>query len=109
MNYQNEKDQMGGDSESSDPRLRNLPFLLREFRLGRLPIGWRGNRIFDNSRGELPGRHHGYYGEFYLETSAESGSLKSRVLSFSTNKSHIESRAKLKEISVCQTVRALFI
>jgi len=60
----------------SDPRLSNLDFLVRDFRLGRLPFGWRGNRIFDNKWGDLPSRHHGYYQEFYLGSSAESGSLR---------------------------------
>src|SRR5262245_45145304 len=59
-----------------DPRLSNLYFLVSEFRLGRLPLGWQGNRIFDNRWGELPSRHHGYYREFYLGNSAESGSLR---------------------------------
>src|SRR5262245_9312073 len=60
----------------SDPRLSNLYFLVREFHLGRLPIGWRGNSIFDNRWGDLPSRPNGYYREFYLGNSAESGSLR---------------------------------
>jgi guanyl-specific ribonuclease Sa len=60
----------------SDPRLDNLYSLVRDFRLGRLPFGWRGNRIFENRYGDLPNRAYGYYMEFYLGTSAESGSLR---------------------------------
>lgn len=60
----------------SDPRLSNLYSLVREFRLGRLPFGWRGNRTFTNKYGDLPSRASNYYTEFYLGTSAESGSLR---------------------------------
>jgi guanyl-specific ribonuclease Sa len=60
----------------SDPRLSNLYSLVRDFRLGRLPFGWRGNRTFANRYGDLPNRAYGYYTEFYLGTSAESGSLR---------------------------------
>jgi guanyl-specific ribonuclease Sa len=60
----------------SDPRLTDLYSLVRDFRLGRLPFGWRGNRIFENRYGDLPNRAYGYYTEFYLGTSAESGSLR---------------------------------
>jgi guanyl-specific ribonuclease Sa len=60
----------------SDPRLNDLYSLLRDFRLGRLPFGWRGNRIFENRYGDLPSRPYGYYTEFYLGTSAQSGALR---------------------------------
>jgi guanyl-specific ribonuclease Sa len=59
-----------------DPRLNNLFLLVRDFRRGQLPFGWRGNRIFENRQGRLPNRAYGYYTEFYLGTSAESGSLR---------------------------------
>jgi guanyl-specific ribonuclease Sa len=59
-----------------DPRLSNLYLLVSDFRKGRLPFGWRGNRFFENRYGDLPDRPYGYYTEFYLGTSAESGSLR---------------------------------
>jgi hypothetical protein len=59
-----------------DPRLNNLFWLVRDFRCGRLPIGWRGNKVFENRNGDLPIRPHGYYTEFYIGISAESGSLR---------------------------------
>jgi guanyl-specific ribonuclease Sa len=60
----------------SDPRLGNLFYLVRDFRLGRLPFGWRGNKVFENKYNDLPNRSHGYYTEFYMGNSAESGSLR---------------------------------
>jgi hypothetical protein len=65
------------DSSSplGDPRLIDLYSLVSDFRLGRLPFGWRGNRVFENRYGDLPNRSHGYYKEFYLGFSPESGSL----------------------------------
>ena len=54
--------------------LRCLPWLIRDFRVGRLPLGWRGNRVFENLDGDLPTRAYGYYKEFYLGAFPESGS-----------------------------------
>ena len=59
-----------------DPRLRNLFRLTGNFRRGQLPVGWRGNRVFQNRYGDLPIRPRGHYTEFYMGTSAESGSLR---------------------------------
>ena len=64
------------DIPFSDPRLWEFPALVRDFRAGRLPPGWRGNRVFENWSNDLPPRHYGYYTEFYVGTSAESGSLR---------------------------------
>jgi hypothetical protein len=64
-----------GGSLLSDSRLNDLYSLVSDFRLGRLPMGWRGNRVFENRYGELPNRSYGYYKEFYLGPSPESGSL----------------------------------
>jgi hypothetical protein len=64
-----------GGSPLSDPRLSDLYSLVSDFRLGRLPLGWRGNRVFENRYGELPNRSYGYYREFYLGFSPESGAL----------------------------------
>lgn len=66
----------GASNPMTDPRLRNLESLVRDFRLGRLPLGWRGNRTFENRYGDLPNRSYGYYKEYYLGNSAESGSLR---------------------------------
>ena len=63
-------------SPLGDPRLSNLFLLLRDFRSGRLPFGWRGNKVFENRYGDLPIRAYGYYTEYYMGTSAESGSLR---------------------------------
>jgi guanyl-specific ribonuclease Sa len=60
----------------SDPRLANLYYLVRDFRLGRLPFGWRGNRPFENRYNDLPNRPFRYYTEFYMGNSADSGSLR---------------------------------
>ena len=60
----------------NDSRLSNLYSLVTDFRLGRLPFGWRGNRVFENKYGDLPIRLYGYYKEFYMGISAESGSLR---------------------------------
>jgi guanyl-specific ribonuclease Sa len=59
-----------------DPRLRNLDILVGDFRRGRLPFGWGGNRIFENRWADLPIRVYGYYREYYMGTSAETGSLR---------------------------------
>src|ERR1700722_3758987 len=60
----------------SDPRLTNLPHLVRNFRRGTLPPGWKGNKTWENRWNDLPPRVHGYYKEFYVGTSAESGDLR---------------------------------
>jgi ribonuclease len=59
-----------------DPHLNNLFWLVRDFRRGRLPLGWRGNKVFENRYGDLPIRPYGYYTEFYRGISTESGSLR---------------------------------
>jgi ribonuclease len=59
-----------------DARLRDLYSLVSAFRRGRLPFGWRGNRVFENKNGDLPLRPYGYYTEFYMGISSESGSLR---------------------------------
>jgi hypothetical protein len=53
--------------------LINLPWLVREFGLGRLPLGWRGNQVFENKERALPNRAYGYYKEFYMGPFPESG------------------------------------
>lgn len=68
--------QEGSRNPFGDPRLRNLDRLVPEFRRGRLPISWRGNRVFMNKYGDLPNRGHNYYREFYMGASPESGSLR---------------------------------
>jgi hypothetical protein len=60
----------------SDPRLGGLYWLVGDFRRGRLPLGWRGNRVFTNRYGDLPIQPYGYYTEFYMGNSEESGSLR---------------------------------
>ena len=65
-----------GRNPFGDPRLSNLYLLVSDFRRRRLPFGWRGNRPFENRHRDLPDRPYGYYTEFYLGTSAESGSLR---------------------------------
>lgn len=59
-----------------DPRLRNLPELVRGFRRGVLPHGWKGNKVWMNLKGDLPLKPQGFYREYYLGTSAESGALR---------------------------------
>ena len=63
------------NSPLGDPRLSDLYSLVSDLRLGRLPLGWRGNRVFENRYGDLPNRAYGYYKEFYMGHSPESGSL----------------------------------
>jgi hypothetical protein len=53
-----------------DARLDRLPFLIREFRAGRLPAEWRGNQVWENRWQDLPMKPPGYYREFYLATVA---------------------------------------
>jgi hypothetical protein len=60
----------------SDPRLINLPALISDFRAGRLPHHWGGNKLWENRWLDLPMKPHGYYREFYVGTSAESGNLR---------------------------------
>lgn len=59
-----------------DPRFTNLPQLILEFRAGRLPLGWCGNKVWENRWLDLPLKPPGYYREFYLGTSAESGNVR---------------------------------
>ena len=60
----------------SDPRLHQFPELVRDFRRGQLPFGWKGNKVWENRWGDLPIRVHGYYREYYVGTSEESGTLR---------------------------------
>lgn len=53
-----------------DTRLAKLPALLRDFRSGKLPEGWRGNEVWHNRWNDLPVRPPGYYREYYLATTA---------------------------------------
>jgi hypothetical protein len=66
----------GPHNPLSDTRLINLPILVRDFRVGRLPQGWRGNRVWENRWLDLPIKPHGYYLEFYAGTPAETGDLR---------------------------------
>lgn len=66
----------GAGNPFSDPRLVNLPELVRNFRVGRLPLGWRGNKVWENRWLDLPVKPPGYYREFYMGTSEESGDLR---------------------------------
>lgn len=60
----------------SDARLKDLPQLVREFRAGRLPKGWRGNRVWENRWGDLPLKSDDYYREYYVGTPEQSGTLR---------------------------------
>jgi len=64
------------ESPLSDPRLSNLFLPVTDLRNGRLPFGWRGNKVSENRYGDLPIRDCGSYREFYMGTSAESGELR---------------------------------
>jgi ribonuclease len=70
----------GDNTNSRNPlgnsSLSNLSMLVSDFRLGRLLFGWRGNQVFKNRNGDLPIRAYGYYKEFYLGASPESGSAR---------------------------------
>ncbi len=66
----------GVENPFSDPRLSNFPVLVRDFRAGRLPHGWRGNKVWENRWLDLPVKPPDYYREFYVGTSAESGELR---------------------------------
>jgi len=66
----------GGNNPFSDPRLANLPFLVREMRAGRLPYIWRGNKVWENRWHDLPLKPPGYYREFYVGDSEQSGDLR---------------------------------
>lgn len=66
----------GAANPFDDPRLAQLPVLVRDFRAGRLPKDWRGNKVFENRWQDLPLKPHGYYREYYVGSSPESGSLR---------------------------------
>lgn len=66
----------GAANPFSDPRLANLPALVRDFRAGRLPHGWGGNKPWENRWLDLPVKPGDYYREYYVGTSAESGDLR---------------------------------
>lgn len=54
----------GPENPFSDPRLADLPQLLRNFRRGKLPTGWKGNKEFENRWLDLPVKPEGYYDEY---------------------------------------------
>lgn len=66
----------GECSPFADPRLHDLPGLIRNFRAGRVPTGWRGNRVWENRWGDLPLKPPAYYREYYVGTPEDSGSLR---------------------------------
>ena len=67
----------GADNPFSDPRLSNLdlPTLVREFRQGRTPPGWRAHE-FRNEWFDLPIKPAGYYWEYYLAIPELAGNLR---------------------------------
>jgi hypothetical protein len=65
----------GAGNPFSDPRLANLPALVRDFRAGRSPSHW-GAHEWTNKWLDLPIKPPGFYREFYVGTSAESGALR---------------------------------
>lgn len=65
----------GGSNPFSDPRLAKLPELVRDFRAGRSPNGWRAH-AWENRWLDLPIKPANYYHEFYVGTPAESGNLR---------------------------------
>ena len=66
----------GNQNPFGDPRLAQLPDLLRGFRAGRLPHEWRGNRPWENRWLDLPVKPFEYYTEFYVGTPNASGDLR---------------------------------
>ena len=66
----------GGTNPFSDPRLHNFAELIRDFRAGKLPHRWRGNKVWKNKWGDLPTKPHGHYTEFYVGDSMQSGDLR---------------------------------
>jgi guanyl-specific ribonuclease Sa len=54
----------GRSAPFSDPRLANLPALLRDFRRGNFH-GWR-SATFENREGHLPAKPSGHYREVHL-------------------------------------------
>jgi|SRR5687768_13698571 hypothetical protein len=66
----------GPTNPFSDSRLINLPELVRDFRRGKLPDGWRGNKTWENRWLDLPPKPGNYYKEFYVGTAADSGGLR---------------------------------
>jgi ribonuclease len=71
-----DRDNKDNDNQLNTSSLINLPWLVREFGLGRLPLGWRGNQVFENKDGDLPTRAYGYYKEFYRGPFPASGSAR---------------------------------
>lgn len=55
----------------SDPRLRNLPQLVRDIRLRKNPFGVKGGREFENRDGDLPKKPESHYKEYDVEVIAE--------------------------------------
>lgn len=68
-----DKNNTDNDNPLRASSLINLPWLVHEFGLSRLPIGWRGNQVFENKGHDLPDRAYGYYKEFYMGLFPESG------------------------------------
>ena len=65
----------GRENPFRDPRLANLPALVRDFRAGRQPHRWRGHK-WENRWLDLPPKPPGYYREFYVGTPADAGELR---------------------------------
>ncbi|MBL8696420.1 MAG: hypothetical protein JNJ88_20150 [Planctomycetes bacterium] len=59
-----------------DPRLAHFDDAVVGFMRGKLPQGWKGNRVWENRWGDLPERHYGHYREFYMGDSQMSGDLR---------------------------------
>lgn len=65
----------GAANPFSDPRLADLPELVKRFKRGCLPSEWR-SRTFENRDNDLPQRDAGHYREFYIGPPNVSGSLR---------------------------------
>jgi len=64
----------GRENPFADPRLKELPELIRGFRRGNYR-GWRAG-VFENQDGDLPEKPLGYWREHYLGPPELSGSLR---------------------------------
>jgi guanyl-specific ribonuclease Sa len=66
----------GQSNPFGDPRLQYLDVLVRRFRRGDRPHGWKGDKVWENRYQDLPVKPAGYYREYYMGTSATSGDLR---------------------------------
>lgn len=66
----------GKNNPFHDRRLVDLLALVCDFRAGKLPTGWKGNKVWENRWLDLPLKPEDYYREFYVGTSAASGELR---------------------------------